>query len=108
MTIDIQSIKPNQLQTTGKQSDSKLSTDNNKETTSSAQSTATQKDLSLQLTKEAKLLQEINNQLSSQPEVDQKRVAEIKQAIQEGTYKIDNQKLAENLLHLEKELLKPE
>lgn len=42
--------------------------------------------------------------MASLPEVDQKKVAEIKQAIAEGRYKIDPEKLAANIASFEAEL----
>ena len=42
--------------------------------------------------------------MASLPEVDQKKVAEIKQAISEGRYKVDPEKLAANIASFEAEL----
>ncbi|MCL2919705.1 flagellar biosynthesis anti-sigma factor FlgM [Shewanella litorisediminis] len=69
-----------------------------------AQPQAPQKADSVMITSQAQQLQSVQSKLSSLPEVDQKKVAEIKQAIAEGRYKIDPEKLAANIASFEAEL----
>ena len=56
------------------------------------------------ITAQAQQLQGAQTKMASLPEVDQKKVAEIKQAIAEGRYKIDPEKLAANIASFEAEL----
>jgi len=56
------------------------------------------------ITPQAQELQSVQSKMASLPEIDQKKVAEIKQAISEGRYKIDPEKLAANIASFESEL----
>ncbi|MCH4293815.1 flagellar biosynthesis anti-sigma factor FlgM [Shewanella sp. 3B26] len=69
-----------------------------------AQAQVPQKADSFVITSQAQQLQSVQSKLASLPEVDQKKVAEIKQAIAEGRYKIDPEKLAANIARFEKEM----
>lgn len=48
-------------------------------------------------------LKQLENSIRSLPEVDESRVARIKAALADGTYQIDNEKLAGKLLSFEEE-----
>ena len=56
---------------------------------------------SVSLSSQAQSLKKIEQDLKAQPEVNESRVAEIKAQVESGTYKIDNEKLAQNMLDLE-------
>lgn len=83
-----------------------------RDTQSAAQSNATApqksaaavKSDSVSITSQAQQLQGAQAKLAALPEVDQKKVAEIKQAISEGRYKVDPEKLAANIASFEAEL----
>jgi len=59
---------------------------------------------SVSITSQAQQLQSTQAKLAGIPEVDQKKVQEIKLAIAEGRYKIDPEKLATNIAQFENEL----
>ncbi|CAM3999260.1 MULTISPECIES: flagellar biosynthesis anti-sigma factor FlgM [Shewanella] len=59
---------------------------------------------SVSITSQAQQLQSAQAKLNDIPEIDIKKVEQIKAAIAEGRYKIDADKLATNIAQFEKEL----
>ncbi|MGE0623953.1 MAG: flagellar biosynthesis anti-sigma factor FlgM [Pseudomonadales bacterium] len=58
----------------------------------------------LSLTSSAQLLKELSEAVAASPEVDQGRIEAIRQAIADGSYDIDAQRIADKLLKLEDQL----
>ncbi len=56
---------------------------------------------SVQLSPEAQRLQQASEKLSGQPSVDQERVTKLREAIADGSYQVDNQRVASKLLAFE-------
>ena len=56
---------------------------------------------SVHLSQEAQQLQKISDSLRDQPVVDKNRVAELNQAIADGSYKVDSDRIASKLLDME-------
>lgn len=56
---------------------------------------------SVQLSPEAQRLQQASEKLSGQPSVDQERVAKLREAIADGSYQVDSQRVASKLLAFE-------
>jgi len=56
------------------------------------------------LSSQGKAVGEMHNQMVSQPSFDQAKVAAIKEAIANGSYTVDPEKLADNMMKFEKEL----
>ncbi|MCG9962633.1 MAG: flagellar biosynthesis anti-sigma factor FlgM [Shewanella sp.] len=81
----------------------KQSSENEQSSQVAAKSTPLKGD-SVVITAQAQQLQGAQTKMASLPEVDQKKVAEIKQAIAEGRYKIDPERLAANIASFEAEL----
>ena len=73
-------------------------------TAAPAQAQATQKSDSVSITPQAQQLQNVQTKMADMPDIDQKKVDEIKAAIAEGRYKIDPEKLATNIANFENDL----
>ncbi|AXQ15276.1 flagellar biosynthesis anti-sigma factor FlgM [Shewanella algae] len=68
------------------------------------QGAAPQKADSVVVSQQAQQLQGVQSKMVSLPEIDQKKITEIKLAIAEGRYKVDPEKLAANISQFESEL----
>lgn len=69
--------------------------------TETQQVAASQSGESVHFSNEAQQLQKISDTLRDQPAVDKARVAELKAAIADGSYKVDSNRVASKLLNFE-------
>ena len=76
-----------------------------RETSTAAETkkTATPND-AVSLSHQGKAVSQLQKELASSPSYDSKKVAAIKEAIANGSYKVDPQKLADNMMKFENEL----
>jgi len=58
---------------------------------------------SLSISSQARDIKKVEESLGQLPDINQSRVDELKQAVNNGQYKVDAQKVAENLLRLDSE-----
>jgi len=91
---DIQSGQSNKTSTTNNATDSTES--------STANSTNTADKVSI--TSEANKIRELQSSLANVPDIDMEKVESIKKEIANGNYPIDHERIASNLLDLEKSL----
>lgn len=59
---------------------------------------------SVQLSKDARQLQSVSQRLADTPSVNAEKVAQLKQAIADGSYQVDNERVASKMLSLEAQL----
>lgn len=108
MAIDIKQVNTSANTHVGKANTANANTaKGSNQASQSAAATSTSmppKSDSVSITSQAQQLQNTQAKLASIPEVDQKKVQEIKLAIAEGRYKIDPEKLATNIAQFENEL----
>ena len=55
----------------------------------------------VQLSNDARKLQGLSEKIAAQPSVNSEKVAQLKQAIAEGSYQVDSQRVASKMLDLE-------
>lgn len=107
MAIDIKQVNTSASTHVGKaKTNANVTKDSNQASQAAATASTSKppKSDSVSITSQAQQLQSTQAKLSSIPEVDQKKVQEIKLAIAEGRYKIDPEKLATNIAQFENEL----
>ena len=59
---------------------------------------------SVNLSSQARNLKQLEQKLGDFPEMDDDRIAEIRSALENGTYKVDAQKLAQKMLDMDKSI----
>ncbi|KXI24125.1 flagellar biosynthesis anti-sigma factor FlgM [Photobacterium sanguinicancri] len=80
------------------------STSSDAPSTAAAASSPRVKNDAVSLSAQGKAVGQIHQQLAAEPSFDSAKVAEIKQAIADGSYKVDADKLASNMTKFEDEL----
>ncbi|MBW3696342.1 flagellar biosynthesis anti-sigma factor FlgM [Vibrio sp. T187] len=99
----IDNIRSGQTLTTTSRSPSRA--DSNTQTTSSdtAAKSPSNKD-AVSLSQQGKAIGQLHQDMASQPSFDSAKVAAIKEAIANGSYTVDPEKLADNMIKFEDEL----
>ncbi|GAB2655254.1 flagellar biosynthesis anti-sigma factor FlgM [Vibrio panuliri] len=99
----IDNIRAGQTLATNTRSASRSSDSSTSTSTSAAKTHSAPQD-AVSLSSEGKAVGAMHNQMVSQPSFDQAKVAAIKEAIANGSYTVDPEKLADNMIKFEKEL----
>jgi len=71
---------------------------------SSTSSASSAKQDSVSLSNQSRAMGEMHNDMTTTPSFDSAKVAAIKEAIANGSYVVDSEKLADNIMKFEKEL----
>ncbi len=100
MANDISGINSSRAQQTGERSvtSSKKESSDSTKGTSSRSSAGSDK---VSLTNTAERLKALEHQLASQPEVDKGRVSSVQNAISNGEYKVDPERVANKMIDFE-------
>ena len=77
------------------------STDANKQVNVEQSSQQARTGEPVELSQNARQLQSLSDKIAEQPSVNSEKVAQLKQAIAEGTYKVDSERVASKMLDLE-------
>ncbi|MGY4490037.1 flagellar biosynthesis anti-sigma factor FlgM [gamma proteobacterium L18] len=105
MVIDFSRLNnSSQVSSSTRTSGSKDTTDTSVSTDTAATTTSTGSTSggeSVHLSSEAQQLQKITDKLRDQPTVDSARVAQLKAAVADGSYKVDSSRVASKLLNFE-------
>jgi len=83
---------------------SRSEADSAKNTNEAKKSASSTRDDAVSLSRQGKEIGEMHNQIAAKPAFDSAKVAAIKEAIANGSYTVDPEKLADNLIKFEKEL----
>ncbi len=105
MSVDLNGIGPGQVNTrttadksSGNQGAQAPATEQTK-----AQSPAARGE-NVSLSNQAKNLKQLEQKLGDYPEMDDDRIAQIRSALEDGSYKIDAEKLAQKMLDMDKSI----
>ncbi|MDE1314972.1 flagellar biosynthesis anti-sigma factor FlgM [Vibrio aestuarianus] len=99
----IDNIRSGQTLTTTSRNPAR-SESNSSSSSSDAVSRSSQNQDAVSLSSQGKAIGEMHNKMVSQPSFDNAKIAAIKEAIANGSYKVDPEKLADNMIKFEKEL----
>ena len=103
MSVDLNGIGPGQVNTNRTTADKAAGSQSTPSTSgeqAKAQSPAARGE-SVSLSSQAKNLKQLEQKLGDYPEMDDDRIAQIRSALESGTYKIDAEKLAQKMLEMD-------
>lgn len=106
MSVDLNGIGPGQVNNPRTTADKSSGSQNSQAPTgeqSKAQGAAARGD-NVSLSNQAKNLKQLEQKLGEAPEMDDDRIAEIRSALEDGTYKVDAEKLAQKMLEMDKSI----
>jgi len=106
MSVDLNGIGPGQVntpRTTADKSSNQTSTQAASAEQNKAQSPATRGE-NVKLSNQAKNLNQLEQKLGEYPEMDDDRVSQIRAALEDGSYKVDAEKLAQKMLDMDESI----
>ena len=106
MSVDLNGIGPGQVNTTRTTAD-KASGNQTSQAPSGEQAKAQSpaaRGENVNLSNQAKNLKQLEQKLGDYPEMDDDRIEQIRSALENGTYKVDAQKLAQKMLEMDESI----
>jgi len=104
MTNSINGAPRNRSEILSDQSNKTVKSEKANTSTDNSQSTSASTADTVSITGEANRIRELQNSLAEVPDIDMEKVEAIKQEIANGNYPIDAERIASNLIDLEKTL----
>ena len=106
MSVDFNGIGPGQVNTQKTTADKSSGTQNNQPSAAEQAKTQTQgpRGEKVNLSSQAKELKQLEQKLGNFPEMDDDRIEQIRSALENGSYKIDAEKLAQKMLEMDESI----
>jgi negative regulator of flagellin synthesis FlgM len=105
MPFEINTLQQNQNQILGTPDSSRVAAQRTEKPKSDVETRRSAAGETVSLTDTASRLQRLSSEIESQPVVDSERVEGIRQAIENGSYEIDAERIARKMVDLERELV---
>ncbi|AOY87866.1 flagellar biosynthesis anti-sigma factor FlgM [Marinobacter salinus] len=106
MSVDLNGIGPGQVNTQRTTADKATGTQAAQPATDQQAKSQAQgaRGENVSLSSQAKNLKQLEQKLGDFPEMDDDRIAEIRSALENGTYKVDAEKLAQKMLEMDESI----
>jgi negative regulator of flagellin synthesis FlgM len=106
MSVDFNGIGPGQVNTQKTTADKPSGTQNTQPSSGEQAKTQAQsaKGENVNLSSQAKDLKQLEQKLGNYPEMDDDRIEQIRSALENGSYKIDAEKLAQKMLEMDESI----
>lgn len=107
MSVDFNGIGPGQVNTQKSTADKSGAAQKTQPTAAEqakTQSSGNARGENVSLSSQAKNLKQLEQKLGSYPEMDDDRIEQIKSALENGSYKIDAEKLAQKMLEMDESI----
>lgn len=106
MSVDFNGIGPGQVNTQRTTADKASGAQNTQPAPTEQAKTQAQagRGDNVSLSSQAKDLKQLEQKLGDYPEMDDDRIAEIRSALENGTYKVDAEKLAQKMLEMDESI----
>ncbi|KPQ01724.1 flagellar biosynthesis anti-sigma factor FlgM [Marinobacter sp. HL-58] len=106
MSVDFNGIGPGQVNTQKTTADKSSGTQNTQPSAGEQAKTQAQsaRGENVNLSSQAKDLKQLEQKLGNYPEMDDERIEQIRTALENGSYKIDAEKLAQKMLEMDESI----
>jgi len=107
MSVDLNGIGPGQVNTQRTTADKSSGAQNTQPASNEQAKTQAQgaRGENVSLSNQAKNLKQLEQKLGDYPEMDDDRIEQIRSALENGTYKIDAEKLAQKMLEMDESIV---
>ncbi|MDY6842358.1 MAG: flagellar biosynthesis anti-sigma factor FlgM [Pseudomonadota bacterium] len=106
MSVDLNGVGPGQVNTQKTTADKSAGTQNSQPATNEQAKSQPQdaRGENVSLSSQARSLKQLEQKLGDYPEMDDGRIDRIRSALENGTYKIDAEKLAQKMLEMDESI----